>query len=73
MIPKIEDYKILYLQHMFFVLEPYDLYLYPVVQISGKGYDTKDEAEQRRQELFKFDMNEYERLKKLGRSFPDND
>jgi hypothetical protein len=71
--PDINAYKILCLEQTYFVLDPYDLYAMPCLKITGGGHANKLAAEMYRKEKFNRDMKTYERLKELGRGFPDND
>ncbi len=71
--PDINDYKILYLEQTYFVLDPYDLFTMPCLKIVGRGHTDKISAERYRQLKLERDLKEYERLKALGRGFPDND
>lgn len=71
--PDINAYKILYLEKTYFVLDPYDLYTMPCLKIVGHGHRDRIAAERYRQLKFDIDTKEYERLKALGRGFPDND
>jgi hypothetical protein len=71
--PNINDYKILSQHQMYYVLDPYDLFAMPCLKICGVAHDTRQEAEAAIRERFDRDLKTYERLKALGRSFPDND
>jgi hypothetical protein len=71
--PEISDYKILKFHNTYFVLNPYDLYAMPALQIVGSGFSNIEQAKSCAHELHKCHMREYERLQKMGRSFPDND
>jgi|GEM_PF-2860572 hypothetical protein len=71
--PEINDYKILYQASKYYVLNPYDLYAMPCLKISGKGWETRKDAEIAIEDHYERDLKTYERLKDLGRSFPDND
>jgi hypothetical protein len=71
--PQIEAYKILKLEQTFFLLDPYDLFTMPALKIIGPGHIDKVSAESHKELKFKVDMKEYERLKAMGRGFPDND
>ncbi len=73
MIPKIEDYKILNFHQTYFVLDPYDLFTMPQLKIVGPGYISTASAREACESLFQMHMREYNRLKEMGRSFPDND
>lgn len=70
--PELKDYKILKFNGTFFVLDPYDLFTMPALKITGKGYSTINDAKAFAEELYKMHLKEYERLKEMGRSFPDN-
>lgn len=71
--PDLKDYKILYMNGAYMVLDPYDLYCMPCVKIYGGAFHDLKYALQTRVKLFEAHNIEYERLKLLGRSFPDND
>ena len=71
--PKLDDYKIMYMEQIYFVLTPYDLFGRGCMRISGGGNITYKDAEEKRNIICNLDIQEYERLKRLGRSFPDND
>ena len=71
--PEIKEYKILYLNGAYFVLDPYDLHAMPCLKISGQGFHDLKNAIEKKIKLFETHENQYERLKSLGRSFPDND
>ncbi len=73
MIPKLEDYKILYMHHRYFVLNPYDLFSMPAMTLFISSFDNPYLAQQYLDEMFRQDYREYERLKARGRDFPDND
>ncbi len=71
--PDIKDYKILNLNQTYFVLDPYDLYIMPCVSLAGRGYQEIEDAKRYREFLYESHIEQYERLQKMGRSFPDND
>lgn len=71
--PEIKDYKILYLHQLYFVLNPYDLFTMPALKIVGEGHKRIDDAKDHLADLYTAHMREYDRLQKMGRSFPDND
>lgn len=73
MTPNIDEYKILSMDGLYYALTPYDLFAMPALKISSKGFQTKAEAQERIQFLFDLDLDDYERLRKIGRCFPDND
>lgn len=71
--PELEHYKILYIHQTYFVMSPFDLYASPCMKIVGWGFRKLDEAKEYMNQLWKNNYQEYERLKAMGRSFPDND
>jgi hypothetical protein len=71
--PNINDYKILYLHQTYFVLNPYDLFTMPALKIVGFGHRKIEQAQDYIFNLYTSHLREYDRLMKLGRSFPDND
>jgi hypothetical protein len=73
MIPHLEDYKILKMNGLYWTMHPYDLFASPALIISGEGHKTIEEAKERIKLLYELHTGEYERLKKRGRDFPDND
>jgi len=71
--PDIKDYKILYMHQTYFVLNPYDLFAMPALEIVGGGHQEIEDAKVCMKDLYNHHMKQYERLQKMGRSFPDND
>ena len=71
--PRIEDYKILRLEDIYFTLTPYDLFTMPAMKITGSGWLTLEGVRAHIEAVYSRDMREYEQLKAMGRSFPDND
>jgi hypothetical protein len=70
--PELGKYEILSFQGMYYVLSPYDLMARPALKIVGCAYDTYIEAFAHLRNVCASDLKTYERLKSLGRSFPDN-
>jgi len=71
--PDIKDYKILYMHQTYFVLNPYDLFTMPALKIVGGGHQKIEDAKGYIEDLYTHHIKQYERLQKMGRSFPDND
>ena len=71
--PRLEDYKILKLSGTYFILTPYDLLTMPAMKITGSGWLTLEGANAWIEVIWRNDVKEYERLKSMGRGFPDND
>jgi hypothetical protein len=71
--PDIKDYKILNLHLTYFVLDPYDLHAMPALKIVGRGHSKIENAQDYIADLYTSHLREYDRLRKLGRDFPDND
>jgi hypothetical protein len=73
MIPAIEDYKILSMDGKYYVLNPYDLFAMPSLEMIPIAFASRNEAGEHMDLVFKNHMQEYNRLKKMGCSFPYND
>lgn len=71
--PDTDGYSIQKDHAMFYVASKYDLMHLNQWHRCSPNYDTSDEAYYHLQQKFLNDTAEYERLKKMGRGFPDND
>ena len=74
--PEKPEYKIANMGHgtgEWCVLSPYDLFTMPNLCKVGLSKKSKSEALLELERIYELDMQTYERLKKMGRSFPDND
>ena len=73
MIPEITGYRIKKDGHMFYVVTLYDLMNQGEWHRCTPNYDTEHEAHYFLHDRYIKDLDEYRRLQKIGRSFPDND
>ncbi len=71
--PSIDDYRIIYFSGKYFVATPYDLMSMQEMILTGPSHGSYTEAKMHLSDVFDTDLKTYERLKVLGRSFPDND
>jgi hypothetical protein len=71
--PELTGYRIQQDGLMLYVASKYDLMHINQWHRCSPNYDTAQEAHYWLYDRFLKDTNEYERLKAIGRSFPDND